>query len=151
MEKRFPIFDVHDLYDDKRADLPWSAIEPHREQAQKNHCQTLERLAERGGLSWCETLAVLEDRPWSWMGDAEAKRKVLYITSKMCISCGKPLILGHFAYKQDTCWECFKKEVLIMRGQINHYPSWFWDKREKHKEILNYMMAIMAEQFGEKW
>lgn len=30
--------------------VPWSFIEPARAQAQKNHSQTLERLAERGGL-----------------------------------------------------------------------------------------------------
>lgn len=32
----------------------------------KNHCgQNLKRLAERGGLSYEEILAVLEDREWS--------------------------------------------------------------------------------------
>ena len=45
--------------------LPWALIEPHRQQAMKNHGQTLERLAERGGLSFDEAAAVLEDRKWS--------------------------------------------------------------------------------------
>lgn len=47
-----------------------------------NHGQTLERLAERGGLSWDETCAVLENRPWSRMGEIEAKRRVLEIVNK---------------------------------------------------------------------
>lgn len=44
--------------------IPWGLIAPHEKQALKNHGQTLKRLAERGGLSFCEALAVLEDRQW---------------------------------------------------------------------------------------
>ena len=40
---------------------------PHEAQAQRNHSQSLQRLAERGGLSACEACAVLEDRPWRAM------------------------------------------------------------------------------------
>ena len=41
-------------------------------QAQTNHGQTLQRLAERGGLSLCEALALIEKRRWRRMefGDA---------------------------------------------------------------------------------
>jgi len=144
MEKRFPILG-------EIVDIPWSAIEPHRHQAEKNHYQTLERLAERGGLGWSEALAVLEDRHWCRIDEPEAKRKVLQIVSKKCIVCGKSLHLGRFAHNQNTCWECFKMEVTLMRDRIEEYPSWLWDKRDKHKEILNYMIAVVAEQFGEKW
>lgn len=45
--------------------IPWAAIAPHEQQAQKNHGQTLARLAERGGLSWVEAFAVLTDQHWS--------------------------------------------------------------------------------------
>lgn len=37
----------------------------HGRQAQANHYQSVERLAERGGLSWSELYAVLHDRKWS--------------------------------------------------------------------------------------
>ena len=47
--------------------LPWAIIEPHRARAFKTHGQTLERLAERGGLSVCEALAIIEDREWKMM------------------------------------------------------------------------------------
>lgn len=47
--------------------IPWSVVEPHGRQALKNHSQTLERLAERGGLAPSELMAVLEDRPWHSM------------------------------------------------------------------------------------
>lgn len=45
--------------------IPWAALAPHEQQAQKNHSQSLARLAERGGLSWGEAHAVLTGRPWS--------------------------------------------------------------------------------------
>jgi polyhydroxyalkanoate synthesis regulator phasin len=41
--------------------IPWSMIGPHERQAQINHDQTLERLAERGGLDPAEAVAVLQD------------------------------------------------------------------------------------------
>ena len=41
--------------------IPWEAIEPHREQAQKNHYQSLEQLAGRGGLTCRELYYVLTD------------------------------------------------------------------------------------------
>ena len=60
--------------------IPWSILEPHEAQARANHGgQTLGRLAERGGLCWVETLAVLQNRPWSNMDEMEAKHRVLQI------------------------------------------------------------------------
>lgn len=53
--------------------IPWEMVEPHARQAEINHYQTLERLAERGGLSPSELMAVLEDRRWSPMPDASEK------------------------------------------------------------------------------
>lgn len=41
--------------------LPWALIEPHAAQAMRNHGQTLERLAERGGLGFSEAYCVLND------------------------------------------------------------------------------------------
>lgn len=52
--RKFPIIDgTH---------IPWEVIEIHEHQALINHGQTLQRLAERGGLSWGEASAVLDDR-----------------------------------------------------------------------------------------
>lgn len=56
--------------------LPWAMLEPHAAQAERNHSQTLERLAERGGLSACEALAVLEDRPFQKMKQSEANARL---------------------------------------------------------------------------
>jgi hypothetical protein len=55
--------------------IPWAMIEPHAKQAMLNHYQTLHGLHRRGGLSWAEALAVIEDR--EFRGDPDAKAKVL--------------------------------------------------------------------------
>ena len=47
-----------------KGSIPWDMIAPHEQQAVRNHSQTLERLAERGGLSYSEAIAVLTDRPF---------------------------------------------------------------------------------------
>ncbi len=57
--------------------VPWGMMEPHERQADYNHSQTLKRLAERGGLSCCEMLAVLEDRPWHKMDKGVAEAAVI--------------------------------------------------------------------------
>lgn len=41
--------------------IPFSLIAPYEAQAKKNHYQTLKRLAERGGLSICEAMAVMSE------------------------------------------------------------------------------------------
>lgn len=56
--------------------IPWSMLAPHEKQALRNHDQTLAGLASRGGLSPCEALAVLEDRPWHRMDDIAAYRQL---------------------------------------------------------------------------
>ena len=48
--------------------IPYNIIAPHEAQAIKNHDQTLQRLAERGGLDWTEALAILNDKTWKEMG-----------------------------------------------------------------------------------
>jgi hypothetical protein len=50
--------------------------------AQKNHSQTLGSLDARGGLSWCEAAAILEDREWRKMEMADAKARVIEIIAR---------------------------------------------------------------------
>lgn len=52
--------------------IPWDMIAPHERQAERNHYQSLRTLHSRGGLSPCEAVAVLEDRPWRRMADKDA-------------------------------------------------------------------------------
>jgi len=52
--------------------LPERLAAPHERQAHRNHGQTLDRLAERGGLGVGEALAILEDREWRRMDEQAA-------------------------------------------------------------------------------
>ena len=72
--------------------IPWKMIARHERQARTNHSQTLERLHQRGGLSWSEALAVLQDRPWR--NEPNAKDLVLAAVAQwdqeqMDSSCGR--------------------------------------------------------------
>jgi len=42
-----------------KAAIPWEVAELFRKQAERNHSQSLERLAQRGGLSWMEAANAL--------------------------------------------------------------------------------------------
>jgi len=58
-ERMFPI-----LGDPILKALPWSLLVEHEAQAQRNHIQSLDRLASRGGLGPCEAYCVLKDRSY---------------------------------------------------------------------------------------
>lgn len=66
----------------------------------------------------------------------------------ICVKCGAALKWGDFAHNQDTCFDCFEKEVKIIIERVDQYPSWLWDKRKEHKDILNWMMELVAETYG---
>lgn len=61
MDRQFPILAYGHR---KGASVPWEFVAPHEQQALRNHDQTLERLAERGGLSWSEVEHVVLNKPW---------------------------------------------------------------------------------------
>ncbi|MDW3682976.1 hypothetical protein RA280_14705 [Cupriavidus sp. CV2] len=46
------------------SEIPFAMIAPHEAQAQRNHGQSMERLAQRGGLAACEAIDIIEGRRW---------------------------------------------------------------------------------------
>lgn len=64
----FPI-----LQDEQIRAIPWEVLAPHERQAQRNHSQTLRRLAERGGLSPAEAVAVLDGLDWGAIDKRKTK------------------------------------------------------------------------------
>jgi hypothetical protein len=70
--KMFPI-----QLDDAIKEIPWALLEGHEAQAAANHSgQSLERLAERGGVMPEEALAIIEDRKWERMPRTAATIKL---------------------------------------------------------------------------
>jgi len=55
-KRRFPIMNG--------PSVPWSVMEPHEAQCQKNHSQSLERIAQRGGFDCAEAWFVVNDQPF---------------------------------------------------------------------------------------
>ncbi|CCJ07038.1 Hypothetical protein BN69_1587 [Methylocystis sp. SC2] len=56
--------------------VPMSLLSAHEAQALTNHGQSLAQPRSRGGLSACEAVAILEDRPWRRMSKVEANRSL---------------------------------------------------------------------------
>lgn len=80
--RRFPIHSQdRRLIEGCPKSIPWSAIEPHREQAMKNHSQTLERLAERGGLGLDELYAVMHSLTYRAVRDASGVEALAFAQS----------------------------------------------------------------------
>ena len=57
--------------------VPWELVAPHEQTAWDNHGQSLNRLADRGGLYPAELCAVLEDRRHYSMPYFESVPKLL--------------------------------------------------------------------------
>lgn len=70
------------VLDEARYSVPWNLVVPYEAQAQRNHEQSLEKLASRGGLSSVELIAVIEGRGLYWvmdnakMPEAQARARV---------------------------------------------------------------------------
>jgi hypothetical protein len=64
--RRFPVFlgDQRSIWQGIPDSIPWKAISPHERQARVNHGQSIDVLAQRGGLSPYELLAVILDQPF---------------------------------------------------------------------------------------
>lgn len=83
--RQFPIMDEEEKRPNIRVTwyVPWGLLAPHEQQALKNHGQTLERLAERGGLGPIEALAIIQGRRWRNMDAAEARAQLRTLANDM--------------------------------------------------------------------
>ncbi len=60
---RFPVIRLGIDPPDAPDDIPWEIVERYQRRAMANHGHDLNTLHNRGGLCWCEILALIEDRP----------------------------------------------------------------------------------------
>lgn len=91
MRKAFPI--LHNChYKGEDEAIPWEVIEPHENQAYENHGQSLEQLAKRGGLSWREIYAIINDKEFDYGNEHVTdyyKRAVLDAVEKFNFESGE--------------------------------------------------------------
>lgn len=73
-------------------EIPWSFIAPYEAQVQRNHGQTLEHLAERGGLDPSEIRCAVEgkglfdERTMSTEWPARSKRDIAWLIAAVSIT-----------------------------------------------------------------
>lgn len=65
------------MHSDTVKAIPWDVLAPHEFQALNNHDQTLQRLAERGGLSPEEALAIIEGQRCPFKADDSSSSRLL--------------------------------------------------------------------------
>lgn len=63
--------------------IPRGLLMIHEGQAWKNHGQSLSQLAQRGGLSWAEALAIIEGKNWR---DAEHNENTAEVTVRKMVA-----------------------------------------------------------------
>ncbi len=63
--------------------VPWEFMAPHEAQARKNHGQTLERLAERGGLGCAEAWVIVHGLKHMDILHEEHKRKWIELAERV--------------------------------------------------------------------
>ena len=103
-----------------KTSVPWLLLEPHEQQAMSNHGgQTLKVLASRGGLSPCEALAVVLDRPWT-----ECDKEIaLAVLKKLAVLGGEPAAMPPEIQVGDRVKATnYKDAVLIDQA---HIAAWF--------------------------
>jgi hypothetical protein len=141
----FPyLFPIHLGSDGRKAYILRALIAPHEKWAQRNHSQSLQRLAERGGLGWCEALAVLENRRWS--RDEAAQAKVLRLWHEWQEKRDASLV----ALVQDAAGEierlrkALKANDCLIRD-IRHRDA-RWHDDQLVKQILDANKQILSPQ-----
>jgi hypothetical protein len=104
--------------------IPWDAIAPYEGHAQANHQQSLERLAERGGLSPEEALYVMTGK--RWRGETftkEFRREACAFLDKLVRDRGE-LQAAHDRYKAAL------EKILNIRLQDKQVADAFREARE---------------------
>lgn len=98
---------------DPKTYIPWAVIAPHEGQALKNHQQTLERLAQRGGLDPAEAVAVLEDRDFRLMPYDRAHLRLGELVAGRVIVAQEPDMVYMPVPRCDSCgwWKAFDPDL----------------------------------------
>jgi hypothetical protein len=98
------------------AKVDWQFVNDHAGQAYDNHYQTIERLAERGGLSWDELAAIIEGRKWHKMNITEAVETVRRAEAKYLSA-----LYTHPA--QTEVVEALEKADAAIREMFRYYDG----------------------------
>ena len=91
--------------------IPWAMIASHEAQAQKNHGQSLGRLADRGGLAPSEAVAILEGRASSHIDAPRAYAQLRQKLDNYLIS----IAAATEELKDDQALDWISKNLMAIR------------------------------------
>jgi hypothetical protein len=75
MQRTFPILasaETRAQYPRAPYEIQWDLLERHERQILKTYGRSIEGVAQSGGMTWCEVVAVMEERAWRPMEADEA-------------------------------------------------------------------------------
>lgn len=83
--RQFPVLTGGDNYPGAPGWVPWDLLAGHEAMALSNHGQTLERLADRGGLSPDEMLSIIHDVPYRTYWAGKSREQIILESAKQLI------------------------------------------------------------------
>lgn len=113
--------------------IPWTLIAQHESQCLRNHSQTPQQLHNRGGLSSCEAVAVLEDRPWSPMDEVVAQDRLMEIVNDYTRTVQAAPSDREKRLVKDAYFEGFCAGESSTIGE----PEEYWDKSEARAALAD--------------
>lgn len=106
--------------------IDWQLVEDHARQAKRNHSQTVQRLAERGGLSWNELYDVLHDQGFGTnnLDTFDATLECRALEARYLAAIALPAPVAEAEGKPDPARALVKKAATALRplaglGSIN--------------------------------
>lgn len=113
--------------------VPWELLQPHALQALANHGQTLERLAERGGLHPGEMYLILHNLPWDG-GRLPATAIALQFIDQKIMELSRRATVSQCEHKTEAeyglCHRCQAFAVIARNAKV------MLEKRKAYMEIL---------------
>lgn len=124
--------------DDMIRFVPWGFVEPHEQQALKNHDQTLETLNRRGGLCCCEMLSILEDRRFMEVDHKIAYAKILKLLEEYNRKTGSKT--SYIAHLTNKYLKRYYKGKIRTEEEISppqNAPTEFWLSVLYYQKMFN--------------
>ena len=106
--ERFPIQDG--------PSVPWAFMAPHEAQARKNHGQTLEGLAKRGGLGCAEAWVIIHGLKHMDILHEEHKRKWIELTERV----NREWSIEHLLADEREPMECGHPKACLVQREISN-------------------------------
>lgn len=134
MDKLFPIMNPHEPK--AHETIPWAWLEPYEDAIRRNHGQSLEELARRGGMDWFEIYAAVcgkhllkdYDGNISWQQYRSAVLEKIagdeYIVPVEWSLCG--FVMVHADSAEEACKKVEEDNTMFSIPQ-SHYASYLED------------------------